>query len=234
MIDVLYILGKGSIENNEELRYSLRSLDKYAKNVGRIFITGECPDFVKDVIYTRCDDPYSRNLNHFYKVYTTFMTTDISDNCILMYDDIFLCREVDAETYPWCYTPVRCNKDIQGAYTTGINMSYEILRENGNRELNFACHTPCIYNRSKFCGLEPLFNHYKEHNIGISPRIIYGNLYAENIKEIPQDVKVRNQHMVIDEFIVGKDCFSSDDYTFNGNVKDWLESEFKTKSRWEK
>ena len=233
MIDVLYILGDGS-KDNKELKYSLRSLDRYVRNVGRVFITGECPKFVKDVVYTRCDDPYCRSLNHFYKVYTTFMTTDISDNCLLVYDDIFFCKEVNAETYPWYYTPVRSNKSFQSIYNIGLEMSYEWLNNHKFSELNFACHTPCIYNRERFCNLEPLFNKYKCDNVGLSPRIIYGNLYCSDAKEMNMDVKVRASHLSIDEFIIDKDCFSSGDETFKGNVENWLKNEFKQKSRWEK
>lgn len=44
-MDILYIVGKGrSLCDNKELRYSLRSLAKYGKNIDRIFVAGYCPE----------------------------------------------------------------------------------------------------------------------------------------------------------------------------------------------
>ena len=44
-MDIVYILGNGSKFNNEEIRYSLRSLEKFV-NFDRVFIVGECPKFL--------------------------------------------------------------------------------------------------------------------------------------------------------------------------------------------
>lgn len=37
-MDILYVIGRGSKWENNELRYSLRSLEKNGINVGNIFI----------------------------------------------------------------------------------------------------------------------------------------------------------------------------------------------------
>jgi hypothetical protein len=44
--DILIPLGKGSRYNNIELKYCLRSVEKYLTGVGNIFIVGELPDFI--------------------------------------------------------------------------------------------------------------------------------------------------------------------------------------------
>lgn len=57
-IDILYIKGKPSINNDLEMKYSLRSLERYVMDYGRIFITGECPEYIdqKKVVFTPADD----------------------------------------------------------------------------------------------------------------------------------------------------------------------------------
>ena len=52
--DVVYPIGQGSSWKNNELRFSLRSIEKYGINVGKLFIVGELPDFLlgEDIIYT--------------------------------------------------------------------------------------------------------------------------------------------------------------------------------------
>lgn len=37
-MDILYILGNGSVHDNMEIRLSLRTVEKYAKNLDRVFI----------------------------------------------------------------------------------------------------------------------------------------------------------------------------------------------------
>ena len=79
MIDVLYIVGTGSHWNNYELRYSLRTLEKYGKNIGRVFVSGFNPVFLSnEVIFTSIPDIDIFSVNHWYKVSETFKQTDIS------------------------------------------------------------------------------------------------------------------------------------------------------------
>lgn len=91
MIDVLYIKGKQSNNYDSELKYSLRSLDVCVSDIGRVFITGECPNFVdkSKVVFTPENDIGCPMINHWWKVSQTIKQTDISDNFALMYDDIF-------------------------------------------------------------------------------------------------------------------------------------------------
>ena len=233
-MDALYILSNQSNENNEEIKYSLRSLEKFAKGVDRVFITGVCPNFIdkKKVIFLPCDDPYCRNMNHFYKVYDTFVATDISDNCILMYDDIFFCEKVDINKYPWF-----CNgelpKEPKNSYEKGLTKAREWLSERGMGTLNFATHTPCIYNRLLFCGLHSIFNDLREDVTGMSVRAIYGNQFADNFKRIKEDVKIRTNRMDLDGVVKQTRCFSTGDFTYN-TAKQWLHDNFMWRSKWEK
>ena len=45
-MDILYVVGRGSTWNNNELKYSLRSIAKNGINVDRVFIVGYIPDFI--------------------------------------------------------------------------------------------------------------------------------------------------------------------------------------------
>ena len=233
-LDILYIVGSGSKENNEELKYSLRSVDKFCKGVDRVFITGICRNFInkKKVIFTSCDDPYCRSMNHFYKVYTTFMTTDISDDCLLMYDDIFFCSKVDIRNYPSFYKGKISDK-TDGAYgmclfNTKRHLTNEILPC-----LDFGCHTPIIYNRNRFIALLDTFEQFKDDVYGISPRCLYGNKYIETPTQLKEDVKIRTNRFGLDGSVKQTHCFSTGDFTYNV-ARQWLYDNFMWKSRWEK
>lgn len=45
-IDAVFVIGTGSPNNNEELRYALRNLDKHCPFIRDVYISGECPDWV--------------------------------------------------------------------------------------------------------------------------------------------------------------------------------------------
>lgn len=233
-MDLLYIVGQGSTENNEELKYSLRSVEKFCKGVDRVFITGVCPNFInkKNVIFTPCDDPYCRNMNHFYKVYNTFITTDISDNCLLMYDDIFFTETVDINKYPW-FCCGELPKNPKNAYEKGLTASYEWLAVRGMPTLNFATHTPCVYNRLLFTGLFSIFNAIKDDPIGMSVRCIYGNQFADNYEKLKEDVKIRTQSFSLQGSAEKTKCFSTGDFTFNV-AKGWLTENFRWKGKYER
>ena len=233
-MDVLYILGQGSLENNEEIKFSLRSLEKFAKGVDRVFITGVCPNFIdkKKVIFLPCDDPYCRNINHFYKVYDTFMMTDISDDCLLMYDDIFFCEKVDIRNYPWFNIGDLPTKE-KNSYEKGLVNTEKWLDERQFPTLNFTTHTPCIYNRTLFCGLFSIINNMKNDIYGMSIRSLYANQFVNKTITIAEDVKIRTQRFGIDNNVKKTKCFSTGDYTYNV-AKQWLHDNFMWRSKWEK
>jgi FkbM family methyltransferase len=60
-IDVVYALGTGSAWQDNELRYSLRSLEKYATDLGRVFIVGHKPDWLQNVVHIPHDDIHKHN-----------------------------------------------------------------------------------------------------------------------------------------------------------------------------
>lgn len=49
MVDIVYAVGKGSKDiDDKPLRWSLRSVEKFAKNVGRVIVAGYPPDWLSD------------------------------------------------------------------------------------------------------------------------------------------------------------------------------------------
>lgn len=103
-MDVLYVVGSGSMHNNEELRYSLRSLAKMAKNIGKVYIVGECPSFIDrdKVTHIPCADMYNRKCKNIWKkVLMAIENSDIGNEFLMSSDDIFHIKEQDLDNYPY-------------------------------------------------------------------------------------------------------------------------------------
>lgn len=109
-MDILYIIGEGCSKcNNNELRYSLRSIEQYGQNVGHIFVAGFCPDWLSDkVTKIPCDDIYEdkadhgkRNANVLNKLLVAVDSTpELGDEFLVSFDDNFYIRETDFDNYP--------------------------------------------------------------------------------------------------------------------------------------
>lgn len=103
MKDLLYVIGQGSTNNNMELRYSLRSIEKYCTNYDRVFIVGYKPDFINEnIIFIPCEDICVGYKHHniLWCIQNTAFTTDISDDFVLQSDDHFYCSNYDFDTIP--------------------------------------------------------------------------------------------------------------------------------------
>ena len=238
MIDILYIVGTGSKFGNEELKYSLRSLDVYAKDIGRVFITGVCPPFIdkNKVIHTPESDIGRPTINHWWKVTQTIQKTDISNTFVLMYDDIFFVKPVELTNYPFYHRGLLYDNNSGGnLYRESVIKASEFLSREERTQYNCELHIPCVYDRIKFMELEPIYSKLIKDPIGMVVRSVYANYCCpEKIPEEPRkDIKLRLSTDIVDEMIGEADCFSVSDWVYQCDTQRWLKEHFPNKSRWE-
>ena len=97
--DVVYVLGKGSSNGNAELRYSLRSVEKFMKGVRNVFVVGYDPGFLSDkVIYIPTVDPYphdhaNKDRNHWHNIETVCQDKRLSENFLFAADDNIILKD---------------------------------------------------------------------------------------------------------------------------------------------
>lgn len=238
MIDVLFILGSGSKFGNEELKYSLRSLETYVKDYGRVFITGVCPPFIdkSKVIYTPESDISTPTYNHWLKVTQTIKKTDISDRFVLMYDDIFFVKPVELSNYPFYQKGLLTDKRGDGQYRRSVTKAAEWLIREECTYYDCELHIPCVYDKMKFMELEPIYEKMKLDSIGMVVRSVYANYCSpEDIPEKPRsDIKLRSSTETVESMVGDADCFSVSDWVYQCDTQRWLKEHFPNKSRWEK
>lgn len=235
MIDVLYIKGPISQNYDEEMRYSLRSLEKYVKDLGRVFITGDCPLFVdkKTVIHTLEKDIGVPTINHWWKVSQTIKKTDIGQKFVLMYDDIFFVRPTRLENYPFFSKGMLEDKPFDGIYRKSCGEAYYLLKTMGLGTLDCELHIPCVYDRDKFLELDKLYLPIKDKKDGMVVRSVYGNMF-ERFMPHRKDIKIRKSDEGVEQVIGDADCFSVSDWVFMCNTYQWLKEKFPERSRFEK
>lgn len=236
-MDVLYILGTGSQWQNNELRYSLRSLEKYALNVGRVFVTGEDPGFLSpEVVFTQCNDPGPRAFNHIHKVRATIERTDISERFLLNYDDNFFTSPVDVESYPYFFKgTLPDTTETHRAYRYSLIEARQFLEKHGKPILNFSVHCPCIYEREKFLALREAWDIGARKPHGIAVRAVYCNWYGVE-PEFMRDCKLKTVKTKEEASLAieGRHVFSIHDDSLPNGVANMIREMYPRPSRWER
>lgn len=206
-MDALYVLGKSSQYDNLELRLSLRSLERNAKDLESVFIVGEKPNWIKNVVHIPVDDVYTRENNVFRKILTA-CKLDISENFFFMNDDFYMTRPFIMGDYPFFVNGVVEGIQNPSRYQKVQNKTLNCLQSNGiNMVMDYRVHCPIIFNKEKFLQLEKYYKATKFDEVGYSARLLYGNLFADN-PIICEDCKLWSGDKIKDTI---QGCISTND-----------------------
>lgn len=180
MIDVVYCLGKGSKYKNNELRFSLRSIEKNLSGFGKVWIVGVRPEWLQDINHIPAEDPYTyppdRNIME--KLKKACEHPEVSENFLFVNDDHYLLHTFTAEAFPYYYNDYLMDyvkrRGMDG-YGRRANNTHEYLTENGVQTKNFDIHYPIIYNKAAFlnqvCGAP-----WSDKHDGFVIKSLYANM----------------------------------------------------------
>jgi hypothetical protein len=245
MTDVVYVLGTGSGWNNNELRFSLRSIEKNGINIGKLFVVGTRPEFLTaDVIHIHADDIYLPNVNAdgniAHKVMTACADDRLSDDFLFINDDHLILKPIDLlqipafhkgdmNTYDECYFGLN--------YWRGrLKRTMQALNDRQLSALHFDCHTPIIFNKKRFC--EVMASFPIGEGIGLTMKSLYGNCVYESSGVLLCDQKRTVFKKFTEEQLAVRlsDCgfMSFNDDGLTKALKCWLYTNFPAPSRWEK
>lgn len=223
-LDIVYFV-KESV-SNEELRYSLRSVEKNLPH-RKIWIYGGCPSGIKPDYHVHIRQSgnlkYDRVQNMFREV---CLNDRISKNFILMNDDFFVMQKTKRiEPVYRCtlkeHVALVKGKFGANAYSFNLLGAMEVLEKYGFTQLSYELHVPMVINRHKM--LEVLGAFPGVHAI----RSLYGN-YNNIGGEQTDDVKV---YEIAQMFDSNSQFLSTEDVTFQkGPVGEFIRNKFKDPS----
>lgn len=255
--DILIPLGYGSRQDNLELRYCLRSIEKYLKNVGNIFIVGVKPEWLTNVIHIPAkDNPnnWQRAHNIYKKImaginyevvhsvpFGEFRDPDemLSDNFLFMNDDHYLLTDFDAGEFPYYHRgAIRLNNfsDNIPQRNQYMNTVKELVCSiKMFTTLDFGVHCPILYNKHAFKAAFAPITHWPEY--GYEIKSIYGNKFADSSKMIEcEDLKFKEPLMkeTIYKVLESREWFSIGDKCLkSGDTKTVLQELYPDKSKFE-
>lgn len=187
VIDVLYTIGPAECSAggaNRELRWSLRSLAKYGRNVGRVVVVGYPPDWLSDeVVRLPVERPagLEKDAVIFHNVMAAIDAGAVSGRFLLSSDDHFLSAPFDMERTPlWQrknnFIPTYAECRGGDGYRRVLDQTRRVLLASGygivkcNPHRNTLCDSRCAPELERLLATAPA------RNVGIEFNCAMGNV----------------------------------------------------------
>lgn len=197
MIDIVipYILGP---DNGLELKYALRSFEKYFKDEYKICLIGDIPDWCVNVYHIpqppiEDNMPFVRFRDTLSKLHTACNTPEISPDFIYSYDDIYLLKDIYTKdiVQPLAIADKSLEPPSQWFVKSDAGTNWKklliktlnLLREENKPIYNCETHLPRYYNKQRVLKL------YKKYGLLTNPYMfssLYFNNYFKTIKVLSQ------------------------------------------------
>lgn len=228
MNDIVYILRNGK---NEELRYSLRSVEKNFP-FRKVWFYGGKPQDINPDCFVHI---FQEGENKWQKVRNTLelvcQNGHITEDFWLFNDDFFVMKPVENPTNYYDGTLEDRIKQIeavifgqQSEYSKRLRHLLKVLQNAGiDKPLNYAHHTPMLINRKKM--LETLEKYPNEPMF----RALYGNINQIGGEDMP-DVKFYQNRQ---PFPIGTFASTADDSWNQEKIGQIIRGKFSYKSRFE-
>lgn len=229
-IDILIPLGKGSAHKNIELRYTLRAIEKHLSGYGNIYLIGERPVWLKNIIHIPLKDQhFSENKcrNIYNKIMAGCALPELSEDFLFFSDDHFLNADITASAFPFHHKGplTREGRGKEDTYGFLLKNTLELFPGTNN----FNVHGPILYNKEKF---KAMIIPWKPFGFGI--KTVYCNTYGIEGSYYPE-CKIAKSLKVdaIMGMIKERLYFSISNRAFDGEIRNVLECLFPKKSSFE-
>ena len=241
-VDLVYVIGNGSRWKDNELRFSLRSVAKNLFDVGKIFIVGHCPEYLKNIIHIPVIDIFNPAINAdgnmTHKLLMVCDDKRLSENFLFMNDDFIINKPNFASAIKWL------NKGDMALhpesywktqfYRHRLKRTFDELKSRNLPTIQYDYHAPMLMNKNQFREIMANFNYADD--IGFTFRSIYGNCLL--LPAIP----VTGQKITVFKFLklreiksksAGINFIGYNDQGLNDSLKLWLIEQFPNKCKYE-
>jgi hypothetical protein len=242
MIDVVYPIMNASKYNDDwELRYSLRSLQQQ-NWVRNIYLVGHCPDWIQNITHITCSDPYvsCKDANIINKIMLACHNTKLSDNFIVNSDDQYILKPIATDDLaPMLENPNRLSEFKAKAGTNSWHKrvvdTVDWCVRHGQPNWILQSHVPYIVNKNDYIAAMSQLpwgrgNGFTTH--------VYFNIVHEQIpakEPVGRTLRIKGRSVVdFDNAAKQATFFNHNDSGFIPQVRNFLESHFSVKSKWEK
>lgn len=248
-MDILYIVGKGFSEwKDNELRYSLRSIAKYGKNIRRVYVCGHTPYWLNEKEVTLLplrDETNNKHYNILHAIEYAVSHSDIADRFLYSSDDHYYTQPTDFDAYPVYWRGRELPETMPAHstwYQTTMKSTHDCLAAMGLPTRFYAWHGNTHFNKSLFndqrmvllrrlaqtmpeaCDPSCLMLNYW---LAVSPDTMPDHIAIQDGKIIPEDgveaiaKRAKEKHVLTSTDAVGT------------GLRNWLQREFPKPCKYE-
>lgn len=237
-MDLLFVVGDScQWDNYEEFRYSLRSWQTFYKDLKRVFVVGNRPDWLIGVQHIKVKDTSGPAANIIQKILLA-CDSNISDDFIYSADDYFLLKESKLEDF-WKVGTVGNFKtphpDKDNPYVSLLNSNFEILKRHGYSSfLNCENHCPRVINKHKY---KRVMSSLPWKGSMLTPFNAYFNSYTHNRFLLGNPLCVMLKHTwnkeTLNSRLKGKNYASINSGAMSVVIKEFLSERFSIPTEFE-
>ena len=235
MTDIVIPLGTGSPWQNNELRYTLRSIEKHLHGYRNIYIVGDKPAWLQNVIHIPFKEVSLaawKESNICHKIMEACLHPELTGNFLFFNDDHFLLRSINAGDFPFFHCGMMSERFEEIKYTNPYARTIKnTLRLIGDG-YNYDCHCPVLFNQESFLLIMNRIDWSKPFGY------LMKSLYCNEMKIIGQylpDCKInqRLEEAEIYDMIKDRPFFSVGNAGLTDVMKYVLNELYPVSSRWE-
>ena len=231
---MIYILGNGSLHYNEELRFSLRTVQKFCPEITRLIVAGEQPHFLSDKVEYIPIKEAQGNKEYRIAIKVFEVCNHIKGDFVFMNDDFFFLRPTSFKNYPNYIVGNLERVANPQHYQKALQDTHDYLKVLGHSTNHFDIHTPIIYNSEKFQSLLPHFEKSRLSTNGLVVKSLYGNIFGLEPTLINDckltTLQTQSDYRKIEDAVV----MSCSDGSWHNGVRSYLRNLYPNKSKYEK
>lgn len=220
--------------------YALRSIQKYLTGYKEIWIIGDCPAWVQNIQYIKCDEQQGKNArNILNKILKAFeRSREVGETVLQWQDDIYLTQPLNVSDIKYWYdrTLAEAIYEHHGNYHTYITNTALKVTEDARF---YDIHTPIIYKKARFEQLARSYDWVRKNfilktlyctNSFIHPQYIDG-IQTEQMSDCKVATPLRYNE--IKKKIEGSMFFSTSPQGLNTEMIEIFEELYPEKSKFE-
>lgn len=187
---------KQTLDDGQELRYTLRALKNIKQWNGEVILCGDKPDWVKNVTHVKARPSNNRYIDAELKIRAGLEVAP--ETFILTNDDIFCCEPTEIKD--WYAGELK--QTGAGPHQANRLYTRNWLLERGYEPLDYSLHTPMIMNRDKRKQVSEIVmqDHSREQFRTLLARTLYGSIFIKD-PELRADHKIRGAEFVKNDIV---------------------------------
>lgn len=219
-----------------DLKYFLRSIEKFATGYDNIVIIGERPKGIKNVTFLPFSETFiemHKERNIVDKIKYACKQEEVSEDFIFANDDYIFLQPIELSSYPYYHKGELENAtDSKSMYRHTMRHTLEYLQENAKTTFNYDTHCPIIYNKQKFLSTFDVIDFDIPFGYGI--KSMYGNLNGVEGEYMP-DCKFtgKSTKEEVKQRCMGRHIISCNETSLRHGLGEYLKEILPHKSRFE-